>query len=234
MQRNISEKRAPRPYNSPVRTARAEKTRDAIADAADALFRESGYEAVTITMIARDAGVAPQTVYAVFKSKQRILLYLLSRAAHLCGRVEYFQYLNKRGSRLTASGEIARACSHRDYYQHLLMTAYGGMEILYPELSAVVRSTREQGRKLLTSYAKKKIEDAGEDIVPQDGRQKKRLDLIWALSDGSLYHTLVVKGGWSRVQFEEALRQLVDFTMKDLVLAKTRCKTEQRATTARQ
>ena len=72
--------KTPRRYHSPTRQSSATTTRDAIADAAAALFRARGYGASTITAIAHDAGVAPQTVYAVYRSKRAILLKLVARA----------------------------------------------------------------------------------------------------------------------------------------------------------
>jgi AcrR family transcriptional regulator len=48
--------------------------------AAEALFAEHGYRATTIRTIAEHAGVASQTVYAVFTSKRGILLELVARA----------------------------------------------------------------------------------------------------------------------------------------------------------
>ena len=51
-------------------------TRDRIAAAARRLFARDGYGATTIKAIATEAGVAVQTVYAVYSSKIRILAAL--------------------------------------------------------------------------------------------------------------------------------------------------------------
>ena len=56
-----------------LRAERAEVTRRRIAAAARRLFARDGYGATTIRAIAVDAGVAVQTVYAVYGSKIRIL-----------------------------------------------------------------------------------------------------------------------------------------------------------------
>ncbi len=56
-----------------LRTERAAVTRRRIAEAARVLFARQGYGATTLTAIATEAGVAVQTVYAVYGSKAGIL-----------------------------------------------------------------------------------------------------------------------------------------------------------------
>lgn len=59
------------------REERARQRRQRIADSALRLFLERGYAATTIEAIARDAGVAPATVYQAFGTKQAILARVL-------------------------------------------------------------------------------------------------------------------------------------------------------------
>ncbi len=56
-----------------LRAERAAVTRRRIAEAARVLFSRQGYGATTLTVIATEAGVAVQTVYAVYGSKAGIL-----------------------------------------------------------------------------------------------------------------------------------------------------------------
>jgi AcrR family transcriptional regulator len=63
-----------------LREERAEVTRARIADAARRLFTRDGYAATTLTAIAVEAGVAVQTVYAVYVSKAGILQALRESA----------------------------------------------------------------------------------------------------------------------------------------------------------
>ena len=56
-----------------LRDERAQVTRRRIADAARGLFRTRGYGATTLQVVAEEAGVAVQTVYAVYGSKAGIL-----------------------------------------------------------------------------------------------------------------------------------------------------------------
>jgi AcrR family transcriptional regulator len=56
-----------------LRDERAQVTRRRIGDAARTLFRSRGYGATTLQAVADEAGVAVQTVYAVYGSKAGIL-----------------------------------------------------------------------------------------------------------------------------------------------------------------
>ena len=63
------EKHTARKYSSPIRERQANQTRTNILDATQRLFLERGYAKTTVEAIAQEAGVAKQTVYAVFRSK---------------------------------------------------------------------------------------------------------------------------------------------------------------------
>jgi AcrR family transcriptional regulator len=66
-----------RRYRSVTRAAAARATRASITTAARRLFIAHGYASASIDAIAREAGVAVQTVYAVFGNKRAILASLL-------------------------------------------------------------------------------------------------------------------------------------------------------------
>jgi len=62
------------------REERARHRRQRVVDAASRLFLERGYVATTIEAIAREAAVAPATVYQAFGTKQAILARVLDQA----------------------------------------------------------------------------------------------------------------------------------------------------------
>src|SRR4030088_1308610 len=68
-----------RAYDSPRRREQAASTRAAILDAALKLFEQQGYVATPVAAIAKEAGVALKTVYAVFGTKRGVLVALRSR-----------------------------------------------------------------------------------------------------------------------------------------------------------
>jgi len=65
-----------------LRAERAAVTRRRIAETARALFARDGYGATTLRDIAHEAGVAVQTVYAVYRSKAGILEELREEAVN--------------------------------------------------------------------------------------------------------------------------------------------------------
>jgi AcrR family transcriptional regulator len=66
-----------RRYDSPVRHEQAARTRARIVGAAGELFLAQGYARTTVRQIAEAADVAPDTVYATFGSKPRVLTALI-------------------------------------------------------------------------------------------------------------------------------------------------------------
>jgi AcrR family transcriptional regulator len=66
-----------RSYNSPLRREQAARTRQRILDAAGDLFVRQGYGTTSIRQIADTAQLAPDTVYATFGSKARLLTALI-------------------------------------------------------------------------------------------------------------------------------------------------------------
>ena len=92
--------RQARTYRSPLRAERAAETRHRITTAALELFTEHGFGGSTVTAIAKRAGVAPQTVYAVFGTKGAILQALLSRLEEDAGAAEW-------RARIAAAGDPA-------------------------------------------------------------------------------------------------------------------------------
>ena len=62
---------------SSLRERHAAVTRSAILDAARRLFAQQGYAATAVRPIAEEAGVAVQTLYSTFGSKQGLLLALV-------------------------------------------------------------------------------------------------------------------------------------------------------------
>jgi AcrR family transcriptional regulator len=69
-----------RAYVSPKREEQAKATRRAILEAAQQLFARNGYGATSIRAIAEEAGVAVQTVYAVFGNKRQLVIELIEIA----------------------------------------------------------------------------------------------------------------------------------------------------------
>ena len=84
-----------RTYDSSRRKEQARLTRREIIKAARKLFITYGYSGATMESIAREAGVAVETVYASFGSKRAILSNLI--AVSLVGDDEPIPLLQRQG-----------------------------------------------------------------------------------------------------------------------------------------
>ena len=73
----MSAVKSTRKYSSPVRDEQAARTRIRILDAAGELFLDRGYARTTMKDVAELAGVARDTVHAVFGSKSEVLTSLI-------------------------------------------------------------------------------------------------------------------------------------------------------------
>ena len=69
-----------RTYVSPRREEQAKATRRAILETAQRLFVRDGYGPTSIRAVAEEAGVAVQTVYAVFGNKRQLVIELVENA----------------------------------------------------------------------------------------------------------------------------------------------------------
>src|SRR5687768_8777249 len=69
-----------RAYVSPRRAEQAKATRQTILESARRLFLSNGYGPTSIRAIAEEAGVAVQTIYAVFGNKRQLVIELLEDA----------------------------------------------------------------------------------------------------------------------------------------------------------
>lgn len=203
-------KPGPEPKRKTLRDERAQVTRERIADAARRLFLRDGYAATTLTDIAAEAGVAVQTVYAVYGSKAGILgalreaamfqvdaeaLYAEAMAAPSPGhRLELFARSIR--VRWESSGDVAAI--HRD-----AATADAGVR-------AGVAATLERRRGGIRMLAERMGPDLrrGVDIAAAAA-------ILDALTLPEVYAELVDVQGWTPDAFEAWLaaalaRELLD------------------------
>jgi AcrR family transcriptional regulator len=73
-----TQKSPKREYDSTNRQAQANETRRRILEAARKQFMERGYAGATAEVIAVEAGVSAQTIYAIFKNKKKLLVSLMN------------------------------------------------------------------------------------------------------------------------------------------------------------
>jgi AcrR family transcriptional regulator len=195
-----------RQYRSPKREQYAQATRTRILHAARALFLERGFAATTIAAIAEAATVAPQTVYACFRSKRGILAQIIDQAAFGPGSEDLVVQLRSASDgrgRLHAAVRIARQNHEARQAEIELLRGAG---IISPELTALERTVGDRRRER-TSRLIEFLMRGGELRPGLDPAEAH--DLLWALTGADLYRLLVTERGWPASRYEEALSDLL-------------------------
>lgn len=194
--------RTTRRYHSPRRMQQAEATRQAIVQAARALFAQHGYQATTIQAIAQQAGVAVPTLYATFGSKAAILSALVKSAGaderiRAIARAAFAEPDPRRQIPLAA--RVMRSIHEYDAdIEDLLWQAGGGD----PDLAAVWRQSHQQQLNRLGELM---------GMIAQKGALKPGLttematDILWFLGSPESYRLLVRERGWTPQHYEDWL-----------------------------
>lgn len=202
---------AKRSYTTGLRQQQAQITKDRILDAASRLFVDRGYSSVTVEDIAREAGVAHQTVYAVFRTKLAVAQGIIWNSFRTEGIVQL----------------MAEARESHDLETHI-RTGVLMARRLNERFAPVVRFMRESGDPaLLVEYHKiegLRFEQIGAQIsalLKDSGRLRagispaEALASIWAMTGTDLYNQLVSVRRWSPARYEEWLNHaLVDMLLE--------------------
>ncbi len=111
--------------------------RDQILDAANALFAEHGYEAVTIEDLAKSAGVARGLVHHYFGGRKDVYLALLERLA--TGREEQLPPSVGRSARARVENSVSRWLDWTEANRTIYLgTLAPGEDIADPDVRRVV------------------------------------------------------------------------------------------------
>jgi AcrR family transcriptional regulator len=192
-----------RRYVSPRRQEQARLTRRAILDAAARLFVDPGYAATPLTAVATEAGVAIQTVYAVFGSKRQLLSDLVD--VTLAGDDEQVAMADRSFVADIRAATGLRAKLAR-YARHLteiharqvpVMLALAGAATADADAAAIWRKNLEERRQGMLMFAAD-LAETGEVRVSQD----EAADALWLAQDIRNFDWLVVRRGWPPEKFE--------------------------------
>lgn len=193
-----------RGYESPVRQRQADETRKRIAAAARRLLEETGYAGMTIPAVARAAGVAVPTVYAVFGSKKGIVAELLDEARF----GDAFQALLTEARTVTDPMELLAfppRFARRVYEAEIpVENLLRGAGMVAPELAAVEdeRNCQRYDSQLMVIDA---LYRAG--LLKAGLDEEKARAILWSLTSRELFRMLVRERGWSANEYEAWLRE---------------------------
>lgn len=195
-----------RPYQSTLREEQALETRLRIRKSARKLFSARGLTETTINEIAKDAGVAPQTVYSVFGSKGGIVAAILEDLQEAAGE----------------STRIAEIVSETDSHRQLRLFVSWiraffeqGAPVIRvaltaqndPDVAALAdqgdQARRDGTRRLTAMWASRG--DLHDGIDHEDAAQR-----LWLLTSAEQYILATDKLGWNPDQYEQWLGDLLE------------------------
>jgi AcrR family transcriptional regulator len=193
-----------RKYNSARRRDQARHTRRQIGEAARKLFYERGYEGATMDAIAAEAGVARETVYAVFKNKQNILAYLLDISVG--GDEQPIKVIDRPGVQATLRDT--------DQRRQLVSFAHGVTEIQSRaapvfEVTRIAAKTEPQIDQRIKRLYRERLGNMRvvARAVASNGSLREGMDeaqaaeILWGLSSPELFLLMTEYGGWSAKKF---------------------------------
>jgi len=199
-----------RKYDASRRQAKALEVQANIIATARGLFIEKGYAGVTIETIARQAQVAPETIYGTFTNKRTIL----SRAVGLAVETE--------GGPVPAllSSYIREVASERDQHRQIQLFAQR-MFLFFSQVAPLVEVMRTAAKtepeinSLLKKYLDDRFQGMGFfiDCLLANGPLREGLsklsavETIWVLASAEIYNLLVGDRGWAGEEYEVWLSQ---------------------------
>lgn len=187
-----------RTYNSAVRKRQASETRRGIADAAERLFLEHGYESTTIGAIAAEAEVAPQTVYAVFGSKKGLFTALMERYVQEQDFSEPYGLALRTGNPHEAIGHIVKIVCQIFRSMGQLHEMLRGSVATSPELRQLLRERQTYVREMQVEFVRHLYESGA---LRPDYDFESALDTYWCLLTREAYHLLVEERDWEPERF---------------------------------
>ena len=192
-----------RPYDSPRRREQAAATRLAILGAAEALFVRDGYPATTMAAIAREAGVAPKTVYLAFETKSGLLRALWH--LRLRGDEEDVPIGERPWYRaVLAEPDAERALRHGAHQARLVKERAGRLLGVIRSAALLDADVRELWDRIESDFYvnQRAVVQALHDRGALRVGVKRGADIMWTLNHPDLWHLLVGERGWTPDAFE--------------------------------
>ena len=200
------------------RSDSALRTRRAIVEAAGALFVRDGYAATTIAAIAEEAGVAVQTVYAVFGNKPALMDAVIDRS--IAGDDAPVVVNAREWMRVVWEGPTAedRLRAYAGAVRRIMEGAGGVLVALDraaaadPELATLAATTEERRRTGATA-----VIDSVREVAPlRPGLSRSdAVDVLWLLNSPMVFHQMTRHARWSPARYERWLAE----TMRRELLA---------------
>lgn len=219
-----SRERVKRRYDSSRRRAQALETRRHVVRTARDLFVERGYGRTTVADIAEAAGVAVETIYASVGRKPELLHLAWDITVggddenivfHERPEVLAIRNETDLAHRFMLHAAFSTKTAQRIAPFQLMVQAAAGAD---PAAAAMLE---EMGRQRLAGMSVMAREAAATGQLAVSEEECR--DVVWSMTDGTLWHRFVVERGWTNDRFAEWLGQVwVERLVKKSVPARRR------------
>jgi AcrR family transcriptional regulator len=190
------------------RADKAERTRQAILQAASELFAAQGFAATTISAIAAEADVAAETVYSRFGNKLTLISEILETA--IVGdaprvdvldlpEIAAIRAITDQRTQLARLAHLSRGILQRTALAHRILRNSGTAD---PALSEFVAADRQRRHRHQTAYIAMLLDNGPlrEGMSAQDAAA-----IYGALANPDTYVELTSHRGWSPDHYEDWL-----------------------------
>ena len=202
-----------REYDSTRRQAQANETRRRILEAARKQFMERGYSGATAEVIAMEAGVAAQTIYAIFKNKKRLLVSLMN-VSPTTG-LEDHTPMPERSSVQAVSQEHDQ---HRQLHMFAQVVANNLDQVAgVSEIMADAARTEPDFDRILQKLNKQRLEHMTLAVqqFEANGPFRENMDevyardTVWTLTSPEIFLLLTRDRGWSKEKYAQWLADML-------------------------
>lgn len=195
-----------RPYRSRVRAEQAAQTRLRILEASGDLFAGRGYAATTIDAVAARAGVAVDTIYAIFGTKKGMLSALID--LRVTGSGEGSDVLAGEGPRALRNvssqrqmldGFAADIAPRIERVRPIddVMQSAGAIDLEIAELRARMQENRFSKMKTFIEWL------AANGALRRDMDLDEAATIAWTLTSPEVNRLLRDVRGWSSQRYQE-------------------------------
>lgn len=190
-----------RPYRSTRRRQQAAETRALVLAAATSLFADRGWSATGMRDIAKEAGVAVETVYANFGSKTELLLTAIdvgvvgdAEPVPLSQRPEFAALgVGSVEDRITAAARMLCGINHRTWGLRRALNEAAGSE---PQLASKLHELEHRRRDNIGQ---------GVEMVVRGPVDDDLLDALWVVMGPDVFCLLTQVGARSVEDYERWL-----------------------------
>ena len=192
-----------RAYRSPRRREQALETRRRMLAAAGRLLAAHGYAGTTIAAVAREAGVAPETVYAAFGSKRALVGALVQASVRGAEAAP--------AAAQAGAAAVAAATDQREQVRLFAADVVARLARVGPVLQALAAAAEPELGELLENVDRNRLDGMRAFIAALERHGPLRVEAdaaaqtAWALASPELHQLLVQRGGWSQERYRDWL-----------------------------